>query len=154
MIRRVPRRGARFCLVDESGRRSSGFVAGPKLPDGWTKQMEMMPIGPCAGSCGRRRIEIARHRFRYCNRSTLGRAGASCFGLRHGLRASWSSPILSSKGKGAGNFLCTIAHREVQTRMTSALSEGHSSARVAVERDALKKHSSLPSKWRADKSKH
>src|SRR5215831_4462576 len=27
-------------------------VAGPKLPNEWARQMEKMPIGPCAGSCG------------------------------------------------------------------------------------------------------
>ena len=28
------------------------FVAGPNLPNEWTRQMEKLPIGPCAGSCG------------------------------------------------------------------------------------------------------
>ncbi|HTE88919.1 MAG TPA: PAS domain-containing protein, partial [Terriglobales bacterium] len=27
-------------------------IAGPSLPKGWTQQMEKLPIGPCAGSCG------------------------------------------------------------------------------------------------------
>jgi len=27
-------------------------IAGPKLPNEWTRQMELMPIGPSAGSCG------------------------------------------------------------------------------------------------------
>src|SRR6266513_4967904 len=27
-------------------------AAGPSLPKGWTQQMEKLPIGPCAGSCG------------------------------------------------------------------------------------------------------
>src|SRR6184192_1999045 len=27
-------------------------AAGPNLPKEWTRQMELMPIGPCAGSCG------------------------------------------------------------------------------------------------------
>src|SRR5262249_4084747 len=27
-------------------------VAGPSLPREWTQQMETLPIGPCAGSCG------------------------------------------------------------------------------------------------------
>ena len=29
-----------------------GSVAGPSLPQGWPQQMEILPIGPCAGSCG------------------------------------------------------------------------------------------------------
>src|SRR6202022_2028550 len=27
-------------------------VAGPSLPKGWRQEMEKLPIGPCAGSCG------------------------------------------------------------------------------------------------------
>jgi len=27
-------------------------VAGPSLPKGWRQEMERLPIGPCAGSCG------------------------------------------------------------------------------------------------------
>src|ERR1700733_12685477 len=29
-----------------------GFAAGPGIPDEWKEQMERLPIGPCAGSCG------------------------------------------------------------------------------------------------------
>src|SRR5438046_9585783 len=27
-------------------------VAGPSLPKGWRQELEKLPIGPCAGSCG------------------------------------------------------------------------------------------------------
>ena len=27
-------------------------IAGPSLPNEWIQQMEKLPIGPCAGSCG------------------------------------------------------------------------------------------------------
>ena len=27
-------------------------IAGPSLPNEWIQQMEELPIGPCAGSCG------------------------------------------------------------------------------------------------------
>src|SRR5207244_10348531 len=27
-------------------------IAGPSLPKGWRQEMEKLPIGPCAGSCG------------------------------------------------------------------------------------------------------
>ena len=80
-------------------------VAGPNLPEGWTKQMEKLPIGPCAGSCG-----TAAYRASPVIVSDIAtdplwdvpehRASA----LRHGLRASWSSPIVSSKGKVLGTF--------------------------------------------------
>ena len=86
-------------------------VAGPNLPEGWTKQMEKLPIGPCAGSCG-----TAAYRASPVIVSDIAtdplwdvpehRASA----LWHGLRASWSSPIVSVERKGAGNFLHALSH--------------------------------------------
>src|SRR5207245_10095444 len=80
-------------------------VAGPSLPREWIQQMEKLPIGPCAGSCGTAAYrgsavivpdiatdplwEVPEHR-------------ASA--LRHHLRASWSNPILSSQGKVLATF--------------------------------------------------
>src|SRR5438046_10620068 len=75
-------------------------VAGPSLPKEWTEQMEQLPIGPCAGSCG-----TAAYRGSPVIVSDIStdplwnvpehRASA----LKHELRASWSNPVLSSKGK-------------------------------------------------------
>ena len=100
-------------------------VAGPNLPEGWTKQMEKLPIGPCAGSCG-----TAAYRASPVIVSDIAtdplwdvpehRTSA----LRHGLRASWSSPIVSSKGKVLGTFCMYFVHLEVRTRTTSASSRG------------------------------
>src|SRR5206468_4082189 len=66
-------------------------VAGPNLPREWTQQMESLPIGPCAGSCG-----TAAYRGSQVIVSDIAtdplwnvpehRAAA----LKHGLRASWS----------------------------------------------------------------
>src|SRR6266850_8305600 len=80
-------------------------VAGPSLPQGWRQEMEKLPIGPCAGSCG-----TAAYRGSPVIVSDIAsdplwevpehRAAA----LSHRLRASWSNPILSSKGKVLGTF--------------------------------------------------
>ena len=80
-------------------------VAGPSLPKEWTRQMENLPIGPCAGSCG-----TAAYRGTPVIVSNIAtdplwdvpehRTSA----LNHGLRASWSNPVLSSKGKVLGTF--------------------------------------------------
>ncbi|HEY2122150.1 MAG TPA: GAF domain-containing protein, partial [Chthoniobacterales bacterium] len=92
-------------------------MAGPTLPRAWTQQMEKVPIGPCAGSCG-----TAAYRGTPVIVSDIAtdplwelpehRESA----LRHGLRASWSNPILSSQGNVLGTFC--IYHRE--TRNPSA----------------------------------
>ena len=109
-----------LCLIIEEYRpstlasilllRSDGLhldsVAGPSLPKAWREEMERLPIGPCAGSCG-----TAAYRGSPVMVSDIAndplwevpehRAAA----LSHGLRASWSNPILSSDQKSPGNVL-------------------------------------------------
>src|SRR5438045_7364357 len=112
-------------------------VAGPSLPKGWREEMERLPIGPCAGSCG-----TAAYRGSPVIASDIAtdplwevpehRAAA----LSHGLRASWSNPIFSSDRKVLGTFC--IYGRE--TRSPSAqdlglIEKATHLARVAIERD-------------------
>src|SRR6266446_6166378 len=112
-------------------------VAGPSLPKGWRQEMERLPIGPCAGSCG-----TAAYRGSAIIVSDIAsdalwevpehRAAA----LSHGLRASWSNPILSSEGKVLGTFC--IYGREPQSPSTHDLGlmeKATDLARVAIERD-------------------
>src|SRR6266571_728899 len=112
-------------------------AAGPNLPKEWTRQMELMPIGPCAGSCG-----TAAYRGSAVIVSDIStdplwevpehRAAA----LRHGLRASWSNPILSSQGKVLGTFC--IYDRETRNPSPQDLGlieKATDLARVAIERD-------------------
>jgi PAS domain S-box-containing protein len=99
--------------------------------------MEKLPIGPCAGSCG-----TAAYRGSAVMVSDIAtdplwevpehRAAA----LSHGLRASWSNPILSSEGKVLGTF-CIYSR---QPRNPSAddlglIEKATYLARVAIERD-------------------
>jgi PAS domain S-box-containing protein len=112
-------------------------VAGPSLPKAWIQQMESVPIGPCAGSCG-----TAAYRGSPVLVSDIAtdplwdvpehRAAA----LSHGLRASWSNPILSSKGKVLGTFC--IYHRETRNPSShdlGVMEKATDLARVAIERD-------------------
>src|SRR5213595_3987674 len=112
-------------------------VAGQSLPKGWRQEMESLPIGPCAGSCGTAAFrgsavivsdiasdplwEVPEHRA-----AALG----------HGLRASWSNPILSSEGKVLGTFC--IYGREPQSPSAhdlGVMEKATHLARVAIERD-------------------
>jgi PAS domain S-box-containing protein len=112
-------------------------VAGPSLPKGWRQEMERLPIGPCAGSCG-----TAAYRGSPVIVSDIAtdplwdvpdhRAAA----LSHGLRASWSNPILSSEGKVLGTFC--VYGREMQSPSShdlSVMEKATDLARVAIERD-------------------
>ena len=99
--------------------------------------MEKLPIGPCAGSCG-----TAAYRGSAVIVSDIAtdplwdvpehRAAA----LSHGLRASWSNPILSSKGKVLGTFC--IYERETRSpnpHDLELIEKATYLARVAIERD-------------------
>jgi PAS domain S-box-containing protein len=112
-------------------------IAGPTLPEGWSEQMEKLPVGPCAGSCG-----TAVYRGTLVIASDIAtdplwdvpehRAAA----LSHGLRASWSNPVLCSNGKVAGTFC--IYHREARNPTSQDLELIELAthvARVAIERD-------------------
>src|SRR5690348_11118997 len=127
---------ASILLLRADGRHLDS-VAGPSLPKGWRQEMEKLPIGPCAGSCG-----TAAYRGSAVIVSDIAtdplwevpehRAGA----LSHGLRASWSNPILSSEEKVLGTFC--IYERE--TRSPNAhdlevIEKATYLARVAIERD-------------------
>ena len=112
-------------------------IAGPNLPKGWRQEMEKLPIGPCAGSCG-----TAAYRGSAVIVSDIAtdplwdvpehRAAA----LNHGLRASWSNPILSSEGKVLGTFC--IYERETRSpnlHDLEVIEKATYLARVAIERD-------------------
>src|SRR6266478_8640187 len=113
------------------------LAAGPNIPNEWKQQMERMPIGPCAGPCGTAAFtrspvivsdiatdplwEVPEHR-------------ASA--LKHGLRASWSSPVLSSNGKVLGTFC--MYYREPRSPEAQDLELIKSATHlvgVAIERD-------------------
>jgi transcriptional regulator with GAF, ATPase, and Fis domain len=112
-------------------------IAGPSLPEEWTCQMEKLPIGPRAGACGTAAYlgspvmvsdiasdplwDVPEHR-----------AAA----LNHGLRASWSCPVLSSQGNVLAAF-CMYS-REVRTptsRDLELIEFATHQARIAIERE-------------------
>jgi PAS domain S-box-containing protein len=112
-------------------------VAGPNLPKSWTQQMEKVPIGPCAGSCG-----TAAYRKSPVIVSDIAtdplwdvpehRASA----LKHGLRASWSNPVLSWEGKVLGTFC--LYYRETRnpdSQDLELIELATHLVRVAIERD-------------------
>src|SRR5213595_2656427 len=112
-------------------------IAGPSLPKEWTQQMENLPIGPCAGSCG-----TAAYRGSPVIVSDIAsdplwdvpahRSSA----LKHGLRASWSSPVLSSAGKVLGTFCMYYREtRSPNSRDLELIDLATHLVRIAIERD-------------------
>src|SRR5947207_6149861 len=116
-------------------------VAGPSLPKGWTQQMEKLPIGPCAGSCGTaayRRSPVIVSDIATDPLWEVPEHRASA--LRYGLRASWSNPVLSSEGKVLGTFC--MYYRETRSPNSQDLELIELAThlvRVAIERDRAEK---------------
>jgi len=77
--------------------------AAPNLPAVYTKAIDGFAIGPSAGSCG-----TAAYRAKTVIVSEIARdplwADYRHLALPHGLRACWSTPILSSSGRVLGTF--------------------------------------------------
>jgi PAS domain S-box-containing protein len=112
-------------------------IAGPSLPKEWAQQMENLPIGPCAGSCG-----TAAYRGSAVIVSDIATdplwdvPGHRTSALKHGLRASWSNPVLSSGGKVLGTFC--MYYRETRSPNSQDLELiglATDLVRIAIERD-------------------
>ena len=113
------------------------LIAGPNLPNEWVQQMEKLPIGPCAGSCGTAAYRGTRVIVADIATDPLWdvpehRASA----LKHGLQASWSNPVLSSKGKVLGTFCMYYRQARIPNSDDIELLElATHVVRVAIERD-------------------
>jgi PAS domain S-box-containing protein len=112
-------------------------VAGPSLPKEWTQQMEKLPIGPCAGSCGTAAYRGSPVIVSDISTDPLWNVpehrGSA---LKHGLRASWSNPVLSSKGKVLGTFC--MYYRQPRSPSSQDLEQIELAThlvRIAIERD-------------------
>ena len=112
-------------------------VAGPSLPREWTQQMETLPIGPCAGSCGTaayRRSQVIVSNIATDSLWDVPEHRATA--LKHGLRASWSNPVLSWDGKVLGTFCMYYREPRNPTPQDLELIElATHLVRVAIERD-------------------
>jgi PAS domain S-box-containing protein len=112
-------------------------AAGPSVPNEWKQQMERLPIGPCAGSCGtaaytRSPVIVSDIATDPLWEVPEHRASA----LKHGLRASWSSPVLSSNGKVLGTFCMYYREpRSPEAQDLELIESATHLVRIAIERD-------------------
>src|SRR5436190_20709899 len=112
-------------------------MAGPSLPKEWAQQMEKLPIGPCAGACGTaadRRSPVIVSDIASDPLWDVPAHRSSA--LKHGLRASWSSPVLSSAGKVFGTFCMYYREtRSPNSRDLELIDLATDLVRIAIERD-------------------
>src|SRR5437899_10335998 len=99
--------------------------------------METLRIGPCAGGCGTaayRRSQVIVSDI--ANDPLWNVPEHRAAALKHGLRASWSNPVLSSKGKVLGTFCMYYREQRTPTSHDLELIElATHLVRVAIERD-------------------
>ena len=98
-------------LLDADGR-TLRHGAGPSLPKEYSRIIDGLQIGPCAGSCG-----TAAYRRQPVIVSDIASdplwADYRHLALPHGLRACWSTPIASQDGGILGTF--AVYYREPRT---------------------------------------
>ena len=112
-------------------------AGGPNIPEAWKREMARQPIGPCAGSCGTaayRKSAVIVSDIKSDPLWNVPKHRAAA--LRHGLRASWSSPILSTDGNVLGTFC--MYYRETRSPTSDDLELiklATHITRVAIERN-------------------
>jgi PAS domain S-box-containing protein len=100
---RVPDLRASVLLLDEDDGRRLLHGTAPSLPDAYNEAIDGLPIGPCAGSCG-----TAAHRGERVVVTDIETdplwADYRELAREAGVRACWSTPILSPDGLVLGTF--------------------------------------------------
>lgn len=89
-------------LLDEDGVRLRHGAA-PRLPEAYMRAIDGTAIGPKAGSCGTAAYRGEPVHVRDIEHDPLWQDYAH-LALEHGLRACWSTPIMSSRGAVLGTF--------------------------------------------------
>jgi PAS domain S-box-containing protein len=120
-------------LLDEDGQHVRHGAA-PSLPKAYSKAIDGLPIGPKAGSCGtamyRREPVIVTDILH----DPLWEPYREIANI-HGLRACWSTPILSHSGKALGSFAMYYREpRSPSATETRALEMSTHLAGIAIER--------------------
>jgi formate hydrogenlyase transcriptional activator len=124
-------------LLDPDGRRLWP-AAGPRVPAAWTRALSPVPIGPAMGSCGtaafrKERVvipDIASDPLWPDVSPELSRAAA----IAHGLRASWSQPLLSKDGEVLGTFAMYYGvPRAPDSRQLQLIEDAAHIAVIAIE---------------------
>jgi PAS domain S-box-containing protein len=122
-----------FLILDQD-KKTLRHGAAPSLPDGYTKGIDGVEIGPCVGSCGTAAylkkpviaIDIATDPL-WADYKELA--------LKYGLRACWSTPIISTEENVLGTFAMYYGHpRSPNSYEIKTIEMATHLARIAIER--------------------
>jgi PAS domain S-box-containing protein len=124
-------------LLDADGK-SLHHGAAPSLPAEYSKLVDGIPVGPCAGSCGTAAFRKQPVIVADVETDPLWKEIVH-LARPHGLRACWSTPILSQDGAVLGTF--AIYYREPRTpdeHHLQLIAHATQLAGIAIERDQFK----------------
>jgi signal transduction histidine kinase/PAS domain-containing protein len=112
-------------------------MAGPNIPESWTRKISPLAIGPGVGSCG-----TAAYTKETVVVSDIATdplwADFRDAALSHGLRACWSKPILSNSGAVIGTFAMYYGGvRSPDEREQRLIERATHIALIALERDRI-----------------
>ena len=115
-------------LMDPDGERLWP-VAGPQVPGEWTQAITPLRIGPCVGSCGTAAF-LKKPVITTDIASDPLWVGYQDLALKHGLRASWSQPLVSKNHEVLGTF--AMYYPEPRSPSDSDLELIEGAAHIAV----------------------
>jgi len=124
-------------LMDPDGQRLWP-AAGPRVPNGWTRPLSPLHIGPAMGSCGTAAFRKERVITSDIASDPLW-SGAPAAQSRdvataHGLRASWSQPLLSKDNEVLGTLAIYFGEpRSPNSRELQLIEDAGHIAVIAIE---------------------
>lgn len=122
-------------MTADPERRTLRFAAGRRCPPAWRSSLAALEIGPEGGSCGAAAVRLERVIVRDVMTSPYW-ARHRTDAVRLGLRACWSTPILSSRGLVLGTIALYApdpsAPTEAEIRFVDIVTR---TAAIAFERD-------------------
>lgn len=125
---------ASILLVDEDGRRLRHGAA-PSIPQAFNRAFEGVEIGPTVGSCGAAAY-LGESVFVPDITVSPNWEAFRDVALTHGLRAAWSSPILSTDASAIGAFcMYSTQPRGPSTQELELMEVLTHTAAIAIERD-------------------
>jgi PAS domain S-box-containing protein len=122
------------CLMDVHGKELLP-IAGPRVPPAFASAITPWPIGPNKGSCGTAAFTKKRVVIRDISDDPRWPDDARSVAMNHGVRASWSEPLIAGDGEVLGTFCISYRQPRTPSREDLELIEaaGHI-ARIAIER--------------------
>src|SRR6266850_496636 len=123
-------------LMDPDGQRLWP-AAGPRVPSGWTRALSPLVIGPNMGSCGTAAFRQERVIISDMAGDPLlsGVPAESLdIAMAHGIRASWSQPLISKQNEVLGTFAMFYgAPRSPSSRELRLIEDAGHIAVIAIE---------------------